>query len=677
MKRLLKPAISLMNRLRMIYKFSLISVLFLLPIVGLSYLLVSQLNQTIAQIQGEIDGLSVLKVVGKLNRAAVEYRDYRSVFMFDNSENALQKLSNNAKDKVNSALDALNSKSVTFDDDGNWRSQLKQVKAAWDKLVAKDAYQNNFTPQFKYFQQFVDKVNALTNSTLQLSGLSQDSSHQIQLMLELSSNDLLGAANTMGKARSYGMYGLVRGSIGYDLSDSLNNIYDELTSVNTKLLPALKVALNAVPQLESQAGDQVKAVEKAPKAVREILNSNVIVPAQLQMKWGQLNPLITKYIGQVYDLNDSIESIINSDLHRRYGQSVEQLTLIFVALAVVLVIVVYLYLGFFFSVRGAISRFGQAASQVAEGDMRVRIDLNNRDEMGALTHQFNNMTERVHELVQQVSNTAGAVDHQASRVNESATANSSAVSKQMMEIDQIVDAMHQMVDAVQEVAHSAEQVSDAANQADGKAAEGQVVVDDTLSTVHRLAEEIEGSVEVINRVSKDSDSISQVLVEIKAIAEQTNLLALNAAIEAARAGEQGRGFAVVADEVRNLSQRTHRSTEEIEDMIVRLQSGVKDAVAAMTNSHEVTNATVEQSKRVTEALRSIVESIATIVDRSAQIAQASEQQTAVANNINSNVGRIGDLSRETGSNAEETLSASGELSSLTASLQKLIETFRV
>ena len=676
MKRLLNPAVALMNRLKMIYKFSLISVLFLLPIAGLSYLLVSQLNEAISQIQAEIDGLSVLRVVSNLNEAAVSYRDYRSVFKLRNDP-AMGKLSDEAAGRINKALKNLQDETVTFDRDGNWHNQLDQVSKAWKKLVSEDAYQNNFGPQFKYFQEFVEKVKALTNSTLQLSGLSQDSSHEIQLLLELSTQNLFQTASVMGQARAYGMYGLAQGSIGYSLSDSLNNIYDRLTSANTTLVPALKVASNSIPALNKEAGDSLKSVGKSVLAVRTALDSNIITPARLKMTWPQFNKLVSGQIRHIYELNATILGIINKDLHNRFQDSSAQRTAIFVALAVTLLIVVYLYMGFFLSVRGAIKQFGQAAGQVAEGDMRVRINLKNRDELGALTTEFNNMTEKVHQLIQGVSHTAGDVDHQAQRVNDSATSNSQAVAKQMAEIEQIVEAMQQMVGAVQEVAQSAQKASDAAGQADGKASEGQVVVKETVSTVHRLAEEIESSVEVINRVNKDSDSISQVLVEIKAIAEQTNLLALNAAIEAARAGEQGRGFAVVADEVRSLSQRTHRSTEEIEDMIVRLQSGVKDAVKAMTNSHEVTNATVEQSTRVTEALSSIVESIATIVDMTSQIAQASEEQAAVANNVNANVARIGDLGRETGANAEETLGASNELRGLTGSLQRLIETFRV
>jgi methyl-accepting chemotaxis protein len=364
-------------------------------------------------------------------------------------------------------------------------------------------------------------------------------------------------------------------------------------------------------------------------------------------------------------------------LDSRLDQEVEQRRWIVIALVAVLIVVVYLYIGFFMSVRTAIHNFTQAARRVAGGDMTTHIQLSNRDELGALTVEFNNMTDRIAELIRSVSRTTADVGQQATRVKDTAAANSDAVQRQMDETGQINEAMNQMVEAVHEVTESAHRVADSARVAEQDTETGRGVVSDTVATINRLSTEISAAMEVINRVNQDSDNISQVLVEIKAIAEQTNLLALNAAIEAARAGEQGRGFAVVADEVRSLSQRTHKSTEEIEGMISRLQSGVKDAVTAMTNSRDVTETTVQKSSAVTEALDRIAGSINTIVDMSHQIAQAAEEQSAVAKNVNANVEQIGELGQHTAANADETLAASREMSELTASLQRLVQAFKV
>lgn len=677
MKRVLYPAIVLMNRLKMVYKFSLISVLFLLPIAGLSYLLVSQLNHSIALTQGEVDGLSVMRQVSELTRASIDYRDYRSVLKQRSEQADIAKRSSAASDKIDSVLKSLSQTQITFDEGGDWRKQLAQLKSAWTKLKQEDAYQSSLDPQFKYFQEFVQKVRAFMNSTLQISGLSQDASREVQLLLQLSTSTLVDDASAIGQARAYADFGLIQGQLGSDMADSMNGIYDRLTNQDTTQQAALNVATNSVPALTNDDADLLKTVKKSLMTTRTALDNNVITPYQLKMPWTQMDQLTSSQIAAVFSLNQQILDIIGSGLNDRLQHQITQRLLIFAALVLVLVIIVYLYMGFFLSVRGAITRFGQAARKVAAGDMTVRIQLENRDELGQLTSEFNNMTEKMHQLIQVVSGTTNDVDLQAQRVTDTAKANSDAVSKQMAETKQISEAMHQMVNTVQEVAESSQKVSDAANLADGEAEQGRKVVGTSVATINRLAEEIRAAVEVINRVSQDSASISQVLVEIKAIAEQTNLLALNAAIEAARAGEQGRGFAVVADEVRSLSRRTHKSTEEIEEMIVRLQSGVKDAVKAMTNSHEVTNATVEQSGKVTEALGQIVASITTIVDMSHHIAQAAEEQAAVARNINVNVEQIGDLGQETADNAQETLSASNEMSGLTGSLQKLIATFRV
>ncbi|MDX1757466.1 MAG: methyl-accepting chemotaxis protein [Marinobacter sp.] len=676
MKSFIYPAVSLMNRLPMFYKFSLISILFLLPIGGLSYLVVSQLNESVSSLTKEVEGLAQVKKVDRLLDAAYRYRDFRSPGMVKNDQ-ALMDRSEDAAADIDAVFESLMANSVAFDTEGVWQQQVEQLHAEWSKLRQEDSFQRNIVPQFAYYQEFVQKARGLLGATLEISGLGNDSDRENLALLKLVKESSQDTRKVLGKARAFGIYALNEGRVGYALSDVLNEIFDEMTNRQALLKPSLELATSASSQFASRGSETIEAVSQSLIQSREMLDLNVIAPMRLEMPWSDFNRVIEAQFAHLNDLHSVIFEVIAENLNQRLVAEKAQRSLIFIALLVVLLIVVYLYVGFFVSVRTAIARFSDAARTVAAGDMTVRIDLENRDELGQLTTEFNNMTSKMADLIQSVSATTQDVDRQASRVNDTATMNSEASARQMDETNQITDAMQQMVEAVQEVAESALRVSDSANNAEQDTETGRQVVADTVETINRLASEINGAVSVINRVSEDSDSISQVLVEIKAIAEQTNLLALNAAIEAARAGEQGRGFAVVADEVRSLSQRTHKSTEEIEGMISRLQSGVKDAVSAMTNSHEVTEATVGKSSEVTEALDRIARGIATIVDMGHQIAQAAEEQSAVAKNVNTNVAEIGELGKRTAANAEETLGASREMSDLTASLQRLVEAFRV
>ncbi len=676
MKQLIYPAIALMNRLPMVYKFSLISILFLLPIGGLSWLVMSQLNQSVQTMTRGVEGLEQLRKVEELLAASMAYRDYRAPGVLKN-EDALLAASDDQAETIDATLESLLVEQHSFDTSGSWAQQVTAIQEDWQALRADDNYQGNIDPQFKYYQEFVQKVLALLPATIEISGLGQDASRQNQLLLGLIREALPEARSVIGQARSYGTFALVEGQVGYALSEVLNGIYDQLTNRATLLEPALSVASDASDQFAGEAGSTLDRVNESLIVVRDLLELKVISPMRLEMPWPDYDGQIQAQLAHYDELAEAIFDVVQANLSSRLEQEVNQRRLIVVALIAILLVVVYLYVGFFMSVRNAINRFTEAARNVAAGDMTTHINLQNRDELGELTSEFNNMTDRIAELIRSVSRTTADVDSQASRVKDTASANSEAVARQMEESGQINEAMNQMVEAVNEVTESAHRVADSAGTAESDTETGRQVVADTVSTINRLATEISGAVEVINRVSEDSDNISQVLVEIKAIAEQTNLLALNAAIEAARAGEQGRGFAVVADEVRSLSQRTHKSTEEIEGMISRLQSGVKDAVSAMTNSREVTNTTVTKSGEVTEALDRIARGISVIVDMSHQIAQAAEEQSAVAKDVNTSVEQIGDLGQRTASNAEETLGSSREMSDLTASLQRLVEAFKV
>jgi len=673
---LIKPAVSLMNRLPMFYKFSLISVLFLLPIVALSWLVISELNRSVDTMTRGVEGLEQLEQVDALLQASFEYRDFRAPGK-TKDDNELLSRSDEVAREIDSLLEELAGAEARFDTSDNWAEQIALLQEEWQELKSTDSYQGNIDPQFKYYQEFVQKVRAMLSATIEISGLGQDASRENLLLLGLVREALPDAESIIGRARSFGTFALLEGQVGYSLSDVLNEIYDELTNRSSLLGPSLSVAIDTSPALAERSGDALQSIEGSLISIRDELDTNVIAPMRLELPWEDFNRVIESQLVHYDDLTAGIFDVVSDNLNARLDAEIQQRRFIIIALVIVLLVVVYLYIGFFMSVRRAINRFSQAARNVAAGDMTAHIELDNRDELGELTTEFNNMTDRIAELIRSVSSTTSDVDNQAIRVNDTAAANSQAVARQMEESGQINEAMSQMVEAVNEVTESAHRVSDSAGRAEEDTGKGREVVADTVETINRLATEIAGAVEVINRVNADSDNISQVLVEIKAIAEQTNLLALNAAIEAARAGEQGRGFAVVADEVRSLSQRTHKSTEEIEGMISRLQSGVKEAVAAMTNSHDVTETTVKKSSEVTEALDRIAQGISTIVDMSHQIAQAAEEQSAVARNVNTNVEQISVLGQKTADNAEETLASSREMSQLTASLQRLVEAFRV
>ncbi|OOF16468.1 MULTISPECIES: methyl-accepting chemotaxis protein [unclassified Salinivibrio] len=312
-----------------------------------------------------------------------------------------------------------------------------------------------------------------------------------------------------------------------------------------------------------------------------------------------------------------------------------------------------------------------------EGDLRQRVDINSQDEIGQLASGFNSFVEKIHRLVSDVAATGGELRSAAEQVSAQASATQSQSEHQRDRTVQVVTAINEMGATVNEIAGNAANAASAANQASDGAASGQQVVTQARDTIARLADDMENMSKVVSALAENTDSIGGILDVIRGISEQTNLLALNAAIEAARAGEQGRGFAVVADEVRSLASRTSDSTDEIQTMIDRLQQEASNAVQAMEQSRAMTAEGVNASDEASQALNLINEQIVQISDMNTQVATATEEQSTVVNDINQNIEEINHSSQQTADTANTMAEASESLRDLSKRLDTLVGSFKL
>lgn len=393
----------------------------------------------------------------------------------------------------------------------------------------------------------------------------------------------------------------------------------------------------------------------------------------------EIGPLVDKIGGHVVSVVESLRKEVDDTSHDLVSD-VSNTTVLVATLAGIGLIAGLLFA--WAIIHSIVAPLNQALAAMAdiaggEGDLTRRLDDSGNDEVSQLAHGFNLFSSIVQNMVREVSGYTTRLASAAGRLTTVTEQTSRGADLQQQETDQIATAVNEMASTGQEVARNASMAAEAAYNADTAANNGRQVVGNTIESIDNLASEIEKAARVINQLEHDSESIGGVLDVIKGIAEQTNLLALNAAIEAARAGEQGRGFAVVADEVRTLASRTQTSTAEIQTMIERLQTGARDAVAVMDQSSKKAQESVGQAAKAGTSLEEINAAVKSINELNTQIACAAEEQNAVAEDINQKVVRVSGITDETAAGAQQTASASNELNQLSEQLEKLVAQFKV
>lgn len=349
--------------------------------------------------------------------------------------------------------------------------------------------------------------------------------------------------------------------------------------------------------------------------------------------------------------------------------------MVFLLITALLSIITYLIIR---SIITPVERITQVISRIEQSkDLTLRCDASTQDELGKIAEHFNSMVGSFQQLIEQVIESVATINTSCKHVSENAMLASEGVAQQLNETDMVATAITEMGATIDEIAKTTELAALKAGKTHDNAQSGQLEVEQTIHKIQSLAEQLNSSASVVDELERDSETIGSVLDVIRGIAEQTNLLALNAAIEAARAGEQGRGFAVVADEVRSLAMRTQSSTQEIANIIQTLQSRTRSIVQLMDASQKQGSESAEQAAAAGALLKLINNDVRNIMDMSTQIAAAIEEQSMVAAEVNKNVVVIRDIAEESSKAADANASASDELKAQAEYLYRAVSNFKI
>ncbi len=674
MSALFQPAISLMNQLTYPKKMVSVSVLFMVPLVLVSWLFMGELATGISATEKERRGLEYIKTVRQVYQHFPQHRGMTNAYL--NGAEAFREKIMAKREAIKADIQTIDEVNARFGDEFETHELWSGIKSDWKQLEQR-AFDGPAADVFAAHTTLISRVYHLFELISEHSGLLLDPRLNTFYLMDSTIYRIPVVTENLGQSRGLGSGVAAKGAVTLDQRVKLVVMVANIESNRATVEKGLRIAFEENEGLESELGGLNNASAQASASFASLIKNDILQPDSISIEAKTVFSAGTEAIKANYKLYDALVPILDRLFVQRSGELSGERNLLMAIIVLGVVLAFYLFAGFYFSVIRAINSLDQSVNQIAEGDLTVSVDIGTEDELKSVEEALNSMVSHLKGIVAQLGTHSSQLAAASTELSVTTEQARNGALDQQAQTEQIATAMNEMSATVHEIASNAEMASADAQKADEDAKEGGEVVQETIDSINNLSEEVGQAAEVIHELEKNSIEIGSVLDVIRGIAEQTNLLALNAAIEAARAGEQGRGFAVVADEVRTLAGRTQESTEQIQKMIESLQSHTKKAVDVMETDKDHAEKMASQAGNASTSIEKIISAVGHILDMTTQVAAASEEQSVVTEEINRNVTSVADVTHASVTGTEQIATASEELSRLATELQEVVAHFKV
>ena len=671
MNALFAPAIGLMNQLRYTTKFALLGVVALVAIVSLQFTVFVQLSQVIEPSRQELLGIEVVKPMNALISAMQQHRGMSSGVLNGN-EALKEKRAAKEKDVV-AALTTVEAKlPAAISNSAQW----KKLRDDW-AAIQKDGLGWTAPESFARHTRMIDEALSVMTQVADHFALTLDPDIDSYYLMDTIVVKMPAVLERIGQMRARGTGILTKKTVSEQQKIEMGALLGELQGTQRLQKLNLDKVMAYAPPTRGALEASTKEFDSA------VGNALALVKADILGGVFDTNPqayfgLTTKVIDSGYaTMSDILIPALEKAIKMRIADAQRKLYLTFGISVIVVSVFAYLAIATYLSMIAGVRTLGQGAQALASGNLTQRVELASRDELAEVAGHFNKMAESMQGLLGVVMGTAKRLGAAATEVASSASRVSESSTKQSDDASGMAAAVEQMTAGIDQISDHANSARDISTESGVLSDEGGRIIDGTMAEMQKIADTVNESAQIIEELGRHSESISAIVNVIKEIADQTNLLALNAAIEAARAGEQGRGFAVVADEVRKLAERTTSSTQEISGMIGAIQSGTAGAVASMQAGVERVAEGVNLSRRASESIARIKDGANRVRVGVTDISEALREQSAASNKIAQNIESIAELSERNTLAVTNTAQTANELERLARELQSEVERFRV